>query len=590
MTVDADPAPPGILQRYLDQPITWSVCAFDGDVKQTYPQAPTTMCATVKVPMDWHNPDAHSDIRLSIAHSQALGASKGLLTANPGGPGSAGVFMPAYLASYKPQMFHDFDLVGFDPRGFGGSERLRCLTTAEKLNNLPVTADYKRRDQQTHLAEVAEAELLAEACAATEFGQFVSSQQTVYDMEFLRALVAKPKLSFIGVSYGTWLGGWYADTYPTKVGRFILDSNMDWTHTHWENMSMDPMSGQRRRDSQLLPWLARHADDIEGLGATPAEVSAKYETIRARLVQMVDAGTSSVRGDSLDMMIYGDTYGNVRFVRAAIDILVHDEYVKGPGTTGKVALIHVDNAWSRIGRTLQRYDSLSAIRARYGVVPVNAETAAASQLTTRNTLLTKAREQAAKAVAPSQQINLGSFGMTVRCNDSRWSKNVQYYLDEADRMTSAYPFAGYLNGVPMCAFWNHEPQDRVADLQNAPQVLMLQSELDPATAYEGGLRTHRAISPHSRFVAVDDEGHHSLYFGVPASCIQDVGDSFLFNGELPNADVVCGTVPLPGDAVVYPVAGPVDQSVATTSSSQNVFGSSPLLQQVMDANANHLVR
>lgn len=263
-----DPPTPSIPQRYLDQPITWSVCSFDAAVKRLYPQAPTTNCAKVNVPMDWAHPDAHPDIQVAISYSKATGTSKGLMTTNPGGPGGAGLSLSAALAAEKTQLFSDFDLVGFDPRGFGQSTPLQCITTAEALNALPVTPDYKERTRLTHEVEVAEAKLQADACAATEFGQFVSSQQTVFDMDFIRALFKARQLNFIGYSYGTWLGGWYADTYPSRVGRFVLDSNMDWTHTQWQNVNFDPFSGQRRRDTQLFPWIARHADQITGLGAT----------------------------------------------------------------------------------------------------------------------------------------------------------------------------------------------------------------------------------------------------------------------------------------------------------------------------------
>ncbi|MGH3992575.1 MAG: alpha/beta fold hydrolase, partial [Pseudonocardiaceae bacterium] len=210
----ADPPTPAIPQRYLDQPVQWSVCPFDATIKQLYPPAPTTNCATVMVPMDWHNPDAHPDIRVAIAYSRATGQSRGLMASNPGGPGGAGLTLSAALAVDKPQLFADYDLLGFDPRGFGRSERLQSLTTTEELAALPTTPDYRERTAQTHRTEIAEAELLARACAATEFGQFVSSQQTVYDMDFLRALLGYRLLDFIGYSYGTWLGGWYADTYP----------------------------------------------------------------------------------------------------------------------------------------------------------------------------------------------------------------------------------------------------------------------------------------------------------------------------------------------------------------------------------------
>jgi pimeloyl-ACP methyl ester carboxylesterase len=299
------------------------------------------------------------------------------MTSNPGGPGGAGLTLSAALALDKPQLFSDFDLLGFDPRGFGASTPLQCLTTVEELNALPTTPDYKERTAQTHRTEVAEAKLFSDACSATEFGQFVSSQQTVYDMEVLRALFEARQLNFIGYSYGTWLGGWYADAYPSKVGRFVLDSNMDWTHTQWENVNFDPFSGQRRRDTQLFPWIARHADQIDGLGDTNRTVLAKYDAVRAALVRMVKAGTSNVRGDNLDGLIYSVQYSNTRFIRGALDVLVHDEYVKAPSASGEIENVHVERAWARISPELQAYDTLAAIRARYGVTAPAATTAAA---------------------------------------------------------------------------------------------------------------------------------------------------------------------------------------------------------------------
>src|SRR5829696_2930424 len=86
---EPDPPAPAIPQQYLDQPINWSVCSFDATVKQLYPPAPTTNCATVMDPMDWHAPDAHPDVRLRIAYSRATGQSRGLMASNPGGPGGA---------------------------------------------------------------------------------------------------------------------------------------------------------------------------------------------------------------------------------------------------------------------------------------------------------------------------------------------------------------------------------------------------------------------------------------------------------------------------------------------------------------------
>jgi pimeloyl-ACP methyl ester carboxylesterase len=590
-----DPPTPSIPQRYLDQPIQWSVCSFDASVKRLYPQAPTTNCAKVTVPMDWAHPDAHPDVQVAISYSTATGTSKGLMTSNPGGPGGAGLSLSAALAVDKPQLFSDFDLLGFDPRGFGVSTPLQCLTTAAALNALPVTPDYKERNKLTHKVEVAEAKLQADACSATEFGQFVSSQQTVYDMDFLRALFKARQLNFIGYSYGTWLGGWYADTYPARVGRFVLDSNMDWTHTQWDNVNFDPFSGQRRRDTQLFPWIARHADQITGLGKTPAQVLSKYNGIRASLTTLVKAGESSVRGDNLDGNIYSAIYGDTRFIRATLDILVNDEFVKDPSDSGAVELRHVDKAWARLAPALQAYDTLAAIRTRYGVsAPAAASSAevAATQVDSVKDVMQDAREQAARATSGDEVVNLGAIGTTVRCNDTAWNKDPNFYLGQADKMAKKYDFFGYMNGVPFCAFWKWAPQDRKLDLKGSPRFLIVQGELDPATAYEGSLRTHNDTKTYTRFVAIDDEGQHGQYIGSASACAEAIGDRYVFTGELPAKDQVCGTSPLPAELSVYPVKGPVDGKSVQLPKAKAVAAprTNALLQQAMDTVAASALR
>jgi len=590
----SDPRTPRIPQRYLDQPVQWSVCSFDASVKSQYPAAPTTNCATVMVPMDWANPDAHPDIRVAIAYSRATGQSRGVMTSNPGGPGGAGLSFTANLALQQTRLFGDYDLLGFDPRGFGRSEPLQCLTTTEKLDALPTTTDYRRRDAQTHRTEIAEAQLFAEACSATEFGQFVSSQQTVYDMEFLRALLGHRLLNFIGYSYGTWLGGWYADTYPGRVGRFVNDSNMDWTHSQWDNVNFDPFSYQRRFDTQFVPWIARHADQITpSLGTTPRQVQARYSSVRAELMRLLGTGTSSVRGDNLDFAIAGIIGNNTRFVRALLDFLVHDEYVLAPGASGGIELGHVDRAWARLAPALQAFDTLAATRARYGVSAASTSTStglldSGERVITRSGILAQARRTAAASRSGDAVVNLGAVGTTVRCNDTAWEDNPRFYTKEADRMTRKYPWVGYLNGVPFCAFWPYEPQDRRLDLPGSPRMLMVHAELDPQTAYEGGLRTHRDVPRATRLVSVDDEGQHGQYLLGPSTCVDTIGDRFVFGGELPGRDEVCGTSPLPADGGVYAVDGPLDgNSVPLPRSANSGKRLNPALQASVDEVARH---
>ena len=108
------------------------------------------------------------------------------------------------------------------------------------------------------------------------------------DLEFLRQCWRAEqgrnyaKLNYVGYSYGTWLGAWYADTYPNQVGRFILDSNMQWTTSMYANQlsTRSPSSGAATRCS-FPSWLG--TTTTYGLGKTAKKVEKKYESIRKKL-------------------------------------------------------------------------------------------------------------------------------------------------------------------------------------------------------------------------------------------------------------------------------------------------------------------
>ena len=154
----------------------------------------------------------------------------------------------------------------------------------------------------------------------------------------------------------------------------------------------------------------------------------------------------------------------------------------------------------------------------------------------------------------------GLAGTIVRCNDSATPGNLTQLLKRADSDAKKYPFTGYLNTVPLCAYWKFKPQTRTIDLAG-PQskMLMFQSEGDPATAYEGALAAHRKTASKTVMVSVDNEGQHGLYIDGPSTCLERIGDTFLFSARptLPARDTRCTTSPLPDDKKVYPLSGPV---------------------------------
>ena len=51
----------------------------------------------------------------------------------------------------------------------------------------------------------------------------LSTVDTAHDLDVLRAALGEKKLTYLGFSYGTYLGTVYADLFPHRVGRFVLD-------------------------------------------------------------------------------------------------------------------------------------------------------------------------------------------------------------------------------------------------------------------------------------------------------------------------------------------------------------------------------
>ena len=538
----AEPTELAVPAPYLTQTISWGDC---GDFE--------SRCATVAVPMDWQNP-SKGDIRIAIAYLKAPGTtSKGLLTTNPGGPGAAGrllteaLSLPSETGQGGKRQLRQYDLLGFDPRGFGASTNIndddekhrgRCLTTSAKLKKLPVVADRRVRNRATHAMEIAEAKLLGEACASDPLARYINTQQTVWDVDFLRQLMTAnqgrsyDKLNYVGYSYGTWLGAWYADTFPDRVGRFILDSNMQWTSSMYVNQTLDSASFQRRRDKMLFPYLARHHSYYK-LGKSVTAVKKKYESTRKKLAtqarKAIKKGKTPVMGpEDLDYVTASLIYSDEGFASAGYLIRASSDFVGKP-SSGKYR------------RTLEKRIKGPMAKAPFLV------------------------QRIASKAKGSDLASVDLAGTIVRCNDSAQPGNLTALLKRADSDARKYPFTVYLNTVPLCAYGKFKPQTRTIDLAGLPssnKMLMFQSEGDPATAYEGARAAHRKTASKTVMVSVDNEGQHGLYVDGPSKCLEDLGDAFLFKGWNPTVDRRCGTSPLPDDRKVYPLSGPVSGTSA----------------------------
>lgn len=201
-----DPA----LARFYDQQVKWTDC---GDAE----------CARILVPLDYADPEGET-VELAVSRVKAFGDRIGSLVVNPGGPGGSGFdYAKAADAIVSLSVLEAYDIVGVDPRGVGKSDPVECLTDAERddLIALDGTPDSTAEEQ----AIIDASQEIAVKCQA-KGGDLLTRMGTINaarDMDIVRAVVGDSMLSYLGASYGSNLGAVYAELFPERVGRMVLD-------------------------------------------------------------------------------------------------------------------------------------------------------------------------------------------------------------------------------------------------------------------------------------------------------------------------------------------------------------------------------
>ena len=198
------------LARFYDQQVDWKNCG-------------NADCATITAPLDYSDPDG-ATIDLAITRVKATGDSIGSLFVNPGGPGGSAVdYARAADAIVSPQIREFFDVVGLDPRGVGSSTPVECMTDQEidDLGAADGTPDSAAEVQQI----VEDSRLPGQGCAdrSDDVWAHVGTADAARDLDLARALVKDDTLTYLGKSYGTMLGATYAELFPDRVGRMVLD-------------------------------------------------------------------------------------------------------------------------------------------------------------------------------------------------------------------------------------------------------------------------------------------------------------------------------------------------------------------------------
>ena len=224
-------APRG-LESFYSQTIDWKDCS-DGTA--------SFQCGTVTVPLDYDHPDGQTiTIALKKLPASDGNAEHGSLFFNPGGPGASGVEAMTSAPRVSEELRAAYDIIGFDPRGVGQSTPITCWTNDEIEQYLANPSDdagptdplkgvtYKNVAAQNKIDRgAANAARCAQHSQVPELLDHVGTRDVARDLDVLRATNGNAKLNYLGVSYGTRIGAIYADLFPGRVGRVVLDSAMD---------------------------------------------------------------------------------------------------------------------------------------------------------------------------------------------------------------------------------------------------------------------------------------------------------------------------------------------------------------------------
>jgi pimeloyl-ACP methyl ester carboxylesterase len=473
---------PSELAPYYEQKLGWRDCGVPG-----------FQCATMKAPLDYAEP-GEGDVRLAVARKKATGPGKrlGSLLVNPGGPGGSAIgYLQQYAGiGYPAKVRAQYDMVAVDPRGVARSEPVECLDGREMdaYTQTDVTPD----DAVETDGLVDAYKGFAEGCGADapKLLRHVSTVEAARDMDVLRAVLGDEKLTYVGASYGTFLGATYAGLFPHRAGRLVLDG------------AMDPS----------LPARRLNLEQTEGF-ETAFQSFAK-DCVRQSDCPLGDKDTSPDQAgknlksffDDLDAkpLSAGDADGR--------------KLTESLATTGVIAAMYDEGAWQQLRESLT-----SAIKEKDGAG------------------LLVLSDSYYEREADGGYSNLMFANAAVNCLDlpAAFSSpdEVRAALPEFEKASPVFG-EGLAWSSLNCAYWPVKPtgEPHRIEAAGATPIVVVGTTRDPATPYRWAEALSDQLSS-GRLLTYEGDGHTA--YGRGSTCIDSAINTYLLRGTAPDDGKRC---------------------------------------------------
>lgn len=453
-------APSEDLTAYWSQNVAWETCGEQ-------------LCATVLAPLDWENP-GRAAIEIAMRKVPSADPSRGPLFVNPGGPGFGGQDFAVQLGQ---DAWEGYDIVGWDPRGTGESTSVECGTT-EQTDEV-FALDGSPDDESERIALEEGWGEFSRQCreASGELLDHITTIENVRDLDLLRFLLGADKLNYVGVSYGTYVGAVYAELFPDRAGRLVLDSAVDITD---DEESASQSEGFELALRNYAQWCA--TSDACGLGDTADDVVDGIADFLAGL----DAAPIKVGDRTLTQSL---------------------------ATTGVALFLYSDE---------QAYPSLTYVltEARDG----------------RGQDLLGAADQLNGRGEGSYETVAFAFPAT-RCVDWADEGIAATYDKWEEFMTDSPVFATNMGVDFVCETWTADtaPQLKLS-AAGAPTILVVGTTGDSATPFEHAVSMAEQLEP-AVLLTFDGVGHGAVTGGN--ECVDAAVTKFLVEGTAPEDDTTC---------------------------------------------------
>jgi len=440
-------------------------------------------CGTLQVPLDYSQSGGRT-ISLALIRKPATGQNRiGSMLLNPGGPGESGIeFLRSDIESLA-NLNRRFDVVSWDPRGVAASTPVTCVDGPTM--DMYLSIDSVLDDPQEKQAAIQIEKDFAAGCQSRsgDLLPFMDSASTARDMDQIRAALGDAKLTYLGFSYGTYIGQWYAHLFPTHVRALSLDGVVDPTVS-----ANDSLLGQLVGFEQnLQAFLADCRAKASCLYRQNGDPGAKLTALMNRL-------------DSTPM-----TVGNRQLTRSL-------------AMTGVLQALYSQSLWHALDQGLTAAESGDG----------------------RILLLIADLYNHRNADGTYSNLFNGAFD-SAYCLDFPSSSDIATYDALGPAYSKASPFFGPWSQYSnlQCGLWPVKSKNKQAPLtvEGAPPILLVGGTNDPATPYAEAQAVNKQISG-SVLLTRQGNGHTSY---DSSDCSHNAEDSYLIDLTLPAAGTICSS-------------------------------------------------